>query len=235
MSYFAYVCCYSYLNPQVIFYDVHDRHFEDRALDILRKHNIQSVIIKAGDSVHYHPNHNNPNMKLKNFYANAIMNWKIYHKTLKFTPAHMNSTLVSTWEDFKLSSAKITQNNFKKKNILPLIPPYIDTNHQACLAGNQQLKAGDSVHYHPNNKNPNMKLNNLYANAIMNWKIHHKTLKFTPAHMNSTLVSTWEDFTLSSAKITQNNFKKKNILPLLPPYIDTNHQDCLACNQQSNR
>ena len=138
MSYFAYVCCYSYINPQVIFYDVHDRHFENRSLDILRKHNIHSVILKAGDSVHYHPNNKNPNMKLNNLYANAIMNWKIHHKTLKFTPAHMNSTLVSTWEDFKLSSAKITQNAFKKKNILPLLPPYIDTNHQDCLACNQQ-------------------------------------------------------------------------------------------------
>ena len=60
-----------------------------------------------------------------------------HHGTLRFTPAHMKSVLVETWEYLKLSSAKITQKYFKKKHLLPLSPPYIGTNHQACLAGNQ--------------------------------------------------------------------------------------------------
>ena len=58
------------------------------------------------------------------------------------------------------------------------------------------LKAGDSVHDQPNDNGPNMKLNNFYGNARMNWMRHHGTLKFTSAHMNSVLVETWEAFKL---------------------------------------
>ena len=50
----------------------------------------------------------------------------------------MNYVLVDTWEAFKLSYATITYSNFKKTNLFPLYPLYIDTNHQACLAGTQQ-------------------------------------------------------------------------------------------------
>ena len=41
MSHFASNLCSSPQNPQVLLYDVHDSHFYDRALEILRKHNIQ--------------------------------------------------------------------------------------------------------------------------------------------------------------------------------------------------
>ena len=79
MSHFASMCCSSPLNPQVLLYDGHDIYFDDRALDILFKHNLQSFIIKAGDSVHDQPNDNSPNMKLNNLYGNARMNWMRHH------------------------------------------------------------------------------------------------------------------------------------------------------------
>ena len=102
MSHFASNCCSSPLNPQVLFYDGHDSHFDDRALEILRKHNIQSFILKEGNSVHDQSNYNGSNTKLNNLYGDAIMNWMRQHGTLKFTPAHINSVLVATWETFKL-------------------------------------------------------------------------------------------------------------------------------------
>ena len=58
---------------------------------------------------------------------------------LHFTLDHMNYVLVATWEAFKLTSATITLNDFKKTHTPPLSPPDIDTNHQAFLTGNQQL------------------------------------------------------------------------------------------------
>ena len=60
---------------------------------------------------------------------------------------------------------------------------------------------------YPHNNFTNMKLNNLYGNARMNWMIHQGTLEFTPSHMNSVLVETWEAFNLSLKKPTQNAFK----------------------------
>ena len=50
----------------------------------------------------------------------------------------MNYVLIAAWESFKLSSAKIARKTFKKIHILPLSPPYIYSNHQACLAGTKQ-------------------------------------------------------------------------------------------------
>ena len=88
------------------------------ALDILSKHHIQSFIPKAVYSVHDQPRDNGPNTNLKNLYSNARMNWIRHHGTLKITPPHINYILVEKWEDFKISSATIAQNDFKKKNLL---------------------------------------------------------------------------------------------------------------------
>ena len=69
------------------------------------------------------PNKNGPNTKLKNLYGNAKMNWIRNHGTLKFTLTHINYFLVVTWEAFKILSATITKNYFKKTHIPPLSPP----------------------------------------------------------------------------------------------------------------
>ena len=61
----------------------------------------------------------------------------------------------------------------------------------------------------------------------------HGTRKFTPAHINSVLVETWEDFNLSSTIITQENFKKTYVLLLYLSEKYTNQQDFLADTQKS--
>ena len=104
----------------MLFFNGHDIHFDDREVNILCKHNIQSFILKAGDYVHDHPNDNGPNTKFNNFYGNTIMNNMRHHGSLKFLLPHTNYTLVETWEDFKLSHTTITQKYFKKTNLLTL-------------------------------------------------------------------------------------------------------------------
>ena len=136
MSHFSSMCCSSPLKPQVLFYDGHGRHFDDRALNILCRHQIHYYVLSEVDSVHDQSNNNAPNIKLDNFYGNARMNWMRHHVTLKFTPPHMNSVFVETWKAFKLSSTTITQKYFNRT------PPPLSsldkvTNHQAFLAGTQ--------------------------------------------------------------------------------------------------
>ena len=121
MSHFASMYCYYPLNPQVLFYDGHVRHFDDRELDILCRHNIQSLILKTGDYMHDQTGDNGPNMKIKNLYGNTIINWTRHHGTLKFTLSQMNSGHVITCEAFTLSTTTITQNALKNKNNPP--PP----------------------------------------------------------------------------------------------------------------
>ena len=57
----------SQMNPQVLFFDSHDSHFDDRATHILRSHHISPIILKAGDSTNDQPNDNGPNLKLKRY------------------------------------------------------------------------------------------------------------------------------------------------------------------------
>ena len=94
MSHFQSMCCHSPINTQVLFYDVHDSYFDNRALDILCRHNIQYFILKEGGYVNDQPNNNSPNTNHNNFYGNTIMNCIRHNGTLKFTPTHMNSILV---------------------------------------------------------------------------------------------------------------------------------------------
>ena len=72
MYHFPSVCCSSTLNLQVLFYDGHGSHFDNKELYILHRHNIQYVILKAGDYVHDYPNDKSPNINLNNFYGTAI-------------------------------------------------------------------------------------------------------------------------------------------------------------------
>ena len=130
------MCCSSTLNPQVLFYDSHNIHFDGRELDIIHRQNIHYFILKAGDSVYDQKNDNVPNMNLNILCGNTRMNWMRHHVTLKYSPSHMNYVLVETWNTLKLSSVTITHKLFKKTP--PRYPPDIGTNNQACLAGTKQ-------------------------------------------------------------------------------------------------
>ena len=52
----------------------------------------------------------------------------------------MNAVLVETWIDFKVSSAPVTTNDFKKTKLVPLTQPDEDTNTQEYLAADQTPK-----------------------------------------------------------------------------------------------
>ena len=70
------------------------------------------MILNLDNSVHDQPNINGPNLKLKNFYGIAIMNWIRKNGTLKFTSDHMNAILVEACEALKCIYNSITKNNF---------------------------------------------------------------------------------------------------------------------------
>ena len=57
--------------------------------------------------------------------------------TTRFQPHHMKSILVETWEDFAVSYGNIIRDSFVKTHILPLRPPNMITNTQACVASIQ--------------------------------------------------------------------------------------------------
>ena len=62
--------------------------------------------------------------------------------TLKFQPHHMNSVLVETLEAFTVSSGNIIRERFAKTHLLPLSPPDMITNTQACVDSVQTSSKG---------------------------------------------------------------------------------------------
>ena len=112
MMHFKNVCGENKLNPQVLLYDGHGSHFDDRVVHILLSHHIKQFILKADDSGNSHPNDDVPKLNLKGLYVQAIMNWQIQHGTLKFKNVHMNAVLVETWRYFHISSSPIITNAF---------------------------------------------------------------------------------------------------------------------------
>ena len=57
--------------------------------------------------------------------------------TTRFQPHHMNSVLVEAWDAFKVSYGNIIVDSFAKTHLLPLSPPNMITNTQACVASVQ--------------------------------------------------------------------------------------------------
>ena len=76
MSLFSRTCGYSKLNPQVLFFDDHESHFDDRATHLLQSHHISKFILKAGNSTNNQPNGNGPNLKLERYYILPKVKWQ---------------------------------------------------------------------------------------------------------------------------------------------------------------
>ena len=100
-------CGASKLNPQVLFFDVHKNHFDDRATHLLRSHHISPFILKAVNSTSNQPNDNGPNLKLKRYFSIEKLKFQGHHETNKFTPAHKNSVLVEMCHLFHQQSASV--------------------------------------------------------------------------------------------------------------------------------
>ena len=64
--------------------------------------NIQTFILKSGDSINDQPSDNGPNSKLKALYNIFKTKWMLKYGTTRFQPHHMNYVLVEAWDAFKV-------------------------------------------------------------------------------------------------------------------------------------
>ena len=62
---FSNICGASPVNNQILFFNGHDSHFDDRLLTQMQSKKIQPFILKAGDSINDQSNDNGPNLRLK--------------------------------------------------------------------------------------------------------------------------------------------------------------------------
>ena len=128
MSLFSRTCGASKINPQVLLFDVHDSHFDDRSTHLLWSQNTPPFILKSGDSTNDYPNDNGPNLNLKKYYGIAKLKWQRQHGTMKFTPTHTSSVIVDIWHSFQQKPASVIIEAFKKTKLLSLSPPDHDNN-----------------------------------------------------------------------------------------------------------
>ena len=63
--------------------------------------------------------------------------WIMKYGTMRFQPHQINYILDETWEAFKVAFRNTIRYRFAKTNIIPLIPPNMITNTQACVASVQ--------------------------------------------------------------------------------------------------
>ena len=68
---FSAVCVSSTINNQILFFDGHDSHFDDKTLNYMEDQWIQSFALKPVKSGNDHPNENGLNEKLKSLYNSA--------------------------------------------------------------------------------------------------------------------------------------------------------------------
>ena len=91
------ICGASPVNNQIIFFDGHNIHFDDRNLPQTQRKNIHLFILKAGDYTNNHTYLNGPNSKLKTLYIISKAKWMLKYSTTRFQPHHINYDLVETW------------------------------------------------------------------------------------------------------------------------------------------
>jgi hypothetical protein len=128
-------------NPQFLFFDGHDSHFDADSFDYMHTKNIQPFILKSGDSTNDQPNDNGSNGKLKACYNKKLAEWRNRFGTTTLTKAHMNSILVDAWKIFKMDCAETVKNSFMITKIFPLTPPDIVLDD-----GQVPVNAGDGAH-----------------------------------------------------------------------------------------
>ena len=137
MTQFSNICGSSPVKNQILLFDGHDSYFEDGTLRQMICKNIQPFVLKSGNSINNQTKYNDPIVKLKSLYNVVKSVWMLKYGTKTFSPHHMNSVLVESWDAFKMSAGNIIRDSFAKTKLPPLRPNNLTTNTQACAASIQ--------------------------------------------------------------------------------------------------
>jgi hypothetical protein len=127
-------------NPQYLFFDGHDSHWDSDSLEYMVDHDVNPFFLKSGDSEKDQPNDNGPNCSMKGCYNDAKAEYdEKWVTVLLFTPSMMNMVLTSMWGRFLVKAAPVIISAFFKTKICPLQPPSNDLQYagHACASSLQ--------------------------------------------------------------------------------------------------
>jgi hypothetical protein len=132
-------------NPQHLFFEGHDLHWDSDALEHMVEHNVNLFFLKSGDSKEDQPNDNGPtNCSIKGCYndekAEHDEKWVTF---MLFAPSQMNLVLTGMWRRFLSKAAQVIASAFSKTKICPLKPPSSDLQQagHACTSSLQCASA----------------------------------------------------------------------------------------------
>ena len=74
-SLFSSTCGDRNINPQILFFNIHERRFYERTTHLLWYHHIYPFIIKVDNYTNDNPNDNGPNLKIKRYHGIAKVKW----------------------------------------------------------------------------------------------------------------------------------------------------------------
>ena len=110
------------MNPQYVYIDGHDSHWDATALRYLRDNNIYVCFLKANDSANDQPNDMGPNAALKAHYATRYSQHCRRYPGVTYTTLHFNSVCAAAYQDLLSSPtiASTVMHAFKKAGLHPM-------------------------------------------------------------------------------------------------------------------
>ena len=119
-------------NPQYLFFDGHDSHWDSDALEYMVLHDVNPFFLKSGDSEKDQPNDNGPNCSMKGCYNDAKAEYdETWVTIMQFVPPRMNMVLTDMWRRFLTKAAPVIISAFFKTKLCPLQPPSSDLQYAA--------------------------------------------------------------------------------------------------------
>mmetsp|Transcript_6483 Transcript_6483/g.14165 ORF Transcript_6483/g.14165 Transcript_6483/m.14165 type:complete len:596 (+) Transcript_6483:66-1853(+) len=125
-------------NPQFLFLDGHDSHWDSDALDLLAANHVYIFFLKSGDSENDQPLDNGPNCLVKQIYDEEKEAWDTKWQTTPYTPYHFNFVIAKTWQIFMRRNSEAIVSSFEKTCLHPLKFPPADSSK---VAGNAAIAA----------------------------------------------------------------------------------------------
>ena len=111
-------------NPQFLFLDGHDSHWDPDALAYLRENYIYPFFLKSGDSERDQPLDNGPHALMHSLYREAKSKWDQQYVTTKLTAPYFNMIVSAMWREYQARAAKAIISGFAKTKLHPLqFPP----------------------------------------------------------------------------------------------------------------
>jgi hypothetical protein len=132
-------------NPQFLFIDGHDSHWDIDALQYLLDHNVHVFFLKANDSINDQPNDMGPNAKLKSAYSVCYLNWRQRYPTVPYNVEYFNEVITKAWNLFASDPGitSIVLNAYKSAQLSPFPEAIVQIVDQAQSQMNTPMMESD--------------------------------------------------------------------------------------------